>query len=101
MQAQSRKRDYSVVDEVIQSVRYGERSNSLLKEVEAFERIIRAMGQLLTPEQCIELKAMDTVKRVLHQDNELPDERAFCGSIGGFGTEVLEAWEWLGRSPIG
>jgi hypothetical protein len=100
MQALSKAKTASPVDNIICAIRHGDDPNTLSKEVQELGTIVRAIGQLLTPEQCVRLKAMDTVKTVLEQDNVAPTEHGWCGSLGGFGTEELDEWEWVRRGPI-
>jgi hypothetical protein len=99
MQAGLKIESGDTVDDIINAIRTGESKSTLVKEVRDLETVIRAIGQLLTPEQCVALKTMTSVKSLLDQDNIDPIRNRCCGTLGGFGTEELEEWEraraWL------
>ena len=99
MQSVSKSKNNGLVNDIIYAIRHKERENTLIVEVLEFEKVVRAIGQLLTPEQCARLKDLSTVKTLLHQDNVAPARSVCCGTLGGFGTEELEEWErakgWL------
>jgi hypothetical protein len=88
------------VNNIICAIRRGEGANTLIREVQEFETVVRTIGQLLTPAQRGKLNALDAVKALFEQDHAAPAERGYCGTLGGFGTEELEEWERTRHSPI-
>ncbi|MTJ81139.1 MAG: hypothetical protein F8N37_08985 [Telmatospirillum sp.] len=91
MQPELKKNE--LITEIISAIRQGKNDSTRLLEVQEFETVIRAMGELLTSEQRARLKADRAVASLLEQDRTRPTINAFCGTLGGFGTEELEAWE--------
>jgi len=88
------------VDVIINKIRQAEETETLAREVRELTSVLRAMGALLTPEQCARLKNMDEIKCILEQDNSPAPLAGCCGSIGGFGTEELEEYQRMLYQPI-
>lgn len=64
-----------IVDEVIHAVKSGNNTAALPQELVVFENVLRAMGSLLTVEQCQRLSDMVQIKKILEQDNEPLSQR--------------------------
>lgn len=87
------------IDDFVHIIHDKAEADTSVSEAFELEKLVRTMWNLLTPTQCVRFTSSKDVQGLLAHDNTPPIPGGFQGSLGGFGTEELEAWQRMVHWP--